>query len=899
MNEPRDDGDLEPLGIDWALGERLGGERAPDLRMAVRAKLAGGSVQSRPARSSRLLQAALMLLGLGAVLGVAFWPKQVPGPLPSAAPAAQEPQPVQVSSLADVVALPASTRAVEAIGVGDDVIEALTRLHELEVLIVREPWNESFGLGLKTMAPKDPAHVGNGAWRQFAKCTKLRRLELRGTVQVARLRSGYGAAVVAAIENLPLLEALSLRCLDTADEVLQRLPKLRGLRELDLSFNHGFTEAGIAALRQCTGLRKLSLQGCQQLHAPWLATLGELPELEILELGSIDGINWRSGMAEPDDAEGQQLRQQARGWADSLQAGVQDGALAGLAKAPRLRVLDISGGRWTAAGLAELGQCTTLRELNMSGGQEHGAGFVAGLPKELERLEVCGDFTDGFCAAVREHLTKLRHLCVAACYEITDRGLAELCAMPSLRVLDMRQMRGLTVASAAAIGKATQLEVLDVRHNDWVTARHVLQWRRQLPRLRKVESNFSAEELAAAAVLPSAANVSGREGIEALPVDTRNVEGVNLDDACLEALLRLVDLECLTLRVADGRDARYWSQTGLRRLAKLPDLRSLTIDGRIAREQEMGFEALHDLPALETLTLQRVVVGDGAFRALAGKASLRVLHVQGCRGFTGSGLAWLAQAPLLRVLSLRGCTTIQAEWLVPLVGIPSLEELDLSDIDKARLAVAVPMRLPEAGPGVTDNVLEAMVRAANLHTLQLGKASITGNGLRHLRGLAKLRVLRLDETAIEAEHLQWLPAGIEQLSLRECTNLRGAFGTVLASASPRLETLDLSGCQELDTSIGSLAALGSLRKLSLTSCNRGFSRQGLQQLRTLPALRELDLAYCTEFSADAVDDLVALTGLEQLSLAGWRSFDTAEWNRLRTMPKLRSLQGDKFWEKLR
>ena len=91
----------------------------------------------------------------------------------------------------------------------------------------------------------------------------------------------------------------------------------------------------------------------------------------------------------------------------------------------------------------------------------------------------------------------------------------------------------------------------------------------------------------------------------------------------------------------------------------------------------------------------------------------------------------------------------------------------------------------------------------------------------------------------------------------------------------------------------------SLRKLSLTSCNLGFSPKGLQQLRTLPSLRELDLSYCTEFTADAVDDLIALTGLEQLSLAGWKSFDTAEWKRLRAMSNLRSIQGDRFWEKLR
>jgi hypothetical protein len=42
--------------------------------------------------------------------------------------------------------------------------------------------------------------------------------------------------------------------------------------------------------------------------------------------------------------------------------------------------------------------------------------------------------------------------------------------MPSLRVLDMRQMRGLTVASIDTLLAAQHLEKLDVRHCESVTA---------------------------------------------------------------------------------------------------------------------------------------------------------------------------------------------------------------------------------------------------------------------------------------------------------------------------------------------------------------------------------------------------------------------------------------------
>jgi hypothetical protein len=114
------------------------------------------------------------------------------------------------------------------------------------------------------------------------------------------------------------------------------------------------------------------------------------------------------------------------------------------------------------------------------------------MPPGLERLEVCGEHADDFCRAVAEHLKNLRHLTIAACYQITDRGLAAVAAMPSLRVLDMRQMRGLTVACIDSLLAAKQLEDLDVRHCDFVTAKHVATLKRVLPKLRKIETSVEA-----------------------------------------------------------------------------------------------------------------------------------------------------------------------------------------------------------------------------------------------------------------------------------------------------------------------------------------------------------------------------------------------------------------------
>lgn len=507
-SRPQPTGDDRDPMLEWGLGEL--GREPVDLVAAVHSRVAAERPpHTRPARAARWLLAAGILLGSAVVLTLALWQpnstEQEAGPPPE--DGQQQPDPnrddaaqdrrkpleaYHVHTLADARAAPLDTRAVLASSVDDETVAALARLRNLEELTIREPSNETFGLGLKTVPVGLPNFVTNACWSTFAKFTKLRVLRLSGTSLIARIRTGHGDEVVHAVEHLPLLEELSLRMLDCDDAVLARLPGLRNLKRLNLDFNHGFTEAGIEALTRCEQLESLSLEGCQQLHGNWLGRLAALPRLQRLNLRSIDHLNWRAGTAEPapgKDPEGQELRRRATKVADSLNAGIHDGTLRSLAKATRLRVLRMSNGHWTATGLSALGQCATLRELEMFGGRESNHVFVQSLPVGLTRLTVCADFTDDFCDAVRHHLPNLRHLEIAACDKITDAGIAELLQMPALRVLDMRQMRGLTAAIVDDLAEARQLEALDLRHNDWLTAAHVARLRRALPGLKELQSN--------------------------------------------------------------------------------------------------------------------------------------------------------------------------------------------------------------------------------------------------------------------------------------------------------------------------------------------------------------------------------------------------------------------------
>jgi hypothetical protein len=874
--------DDDPI-LEWALGERLGGERPPDLREAVRRRLARGAGGST-APAARWFAAALVLLGLATVLGVAFWPDHGGESAPVAPPTVQELPAVQVTSLEAARALPLGTRAVEALGVGDAVIEALTRLRDLEVLIVREPCNESYGLSLKLAPPADPQHVTNASWRHFAKFTKLRKLVLSGTVLVARTGAGDGAAVVAALEPLPRLESLTMRCLDTSDEVVQRLPALRSLRELDLSFNHGFGQEGLQAVSRCTSLRRLSLRGCQQLWGQWMAScFGKLPELEDLDLGDIDGINWRSAMAEPDDAESRATRERWQTPFDRQNAGVHDLTLLEIADVKTLRRLDISGGRWTGRGLAALGSCTRLRELDISGGAESDPAFVASLPLGLQRLEVCADFTDALCSGICTYLHELRHLCLAGCDRITDRGVKHLCALSSLRELDLRQMRGLSESCVETLAAAKHLEALDLRHNDWLTIQHVRTLQRALPKLRSLLTNFTDEELAAAETLPDAVPVRSRAELDALPATVRNVVAADIDDMAMGGFRRLRALERLEIVAEWASPAmrrrippvRSITDAGLRELAGLPALRILKLGGEL-EVHGPGFDVLAKLPAIEELDVELMKVDDAAFAQLAAAPRLRAVRLSYAQGFGPRTLDALRLLPNLRVLSLLGCVHVEDHWLLPVVSLPQLEELYLDHIGSRTFFSGVGGPLPPADPGsgITARVVEAIGRGTRLESLGLAYADAAASGLRHLQGLPALRYLSLEGTSVRPADLQWLPPGIEWLTLRNCRNLDVGLGPALAAALPRLRILDLQSCENLGD-----------------DCLSG--------LREIRSLRNLDLSYCQRFTGAAIDGLVAFDALEEVTLRNWQHFGEAEWARVRAMPKLRRLDTNLGSERLR
>lgn len=464
------------------LRERAGVDATASLLRAVIERRSRGEVPDEPAEdpshaSARWLTAAAILLGAVVIAAVA-WLRDADLPKEATPLLDQEPEWREVSSLDEIARLPADTRAVHLMLADDAMVRTLLRCADLEFLRISVAEVCVYGLGLKLASTPMAPGVTDAAFESFAKFPKLRVLRLEGTWSVTGGRLGL-------LRRLEHLEELALSFIDVDDDVLTYLPSMQTLRTLDLSFNHGFRPAALRTVANCEHLRRLSLRGCQQLDGESLSMLVSLRELEELDLGLIDGINWRSDLL-PKDERQKRLWDRAQGFAKAKGRGVTDFALRAIARLPRLRVLDVSGAPCTAEGIGELSRAKSLRVLDLFGVHGEDEAFAQALPVQLTSLEVCGDLGDLFCRRLADRCVHLECLTIPACYPITDEGLAALCTLPELRRLDISQSRGLTAKCFDALARATQLEFLDIRHCDFVDRDFLTRLRTKLPTLKTV-----------------------------------------------------------------------------------------------------------------------------------------------------------------------------------------------------------------------------------------------------------------------------------------------------------------------------------------------------------------------------------------------------------------------------
>ncbi len=164
----------------------------------------------------------------------------------------------------------------------------------------------------------------------------------------------------------------------------------------------------------------------------------------------------------------------------------------------------------------------------------------------------------------------------------------------------------------------------------------------------------------------------------------------------------------------------------------------------------------------------------------------------------------------------------------------------LNDNDVAKIDPTLRInRLNLAGSHVTNASLDDVRLLATVNMLSIEGTQITNAGLGRLKGMTKLRSLRL-----------W-NRSLTDSALRQIKDLHN------------LESLDLEGTSVQGTTLAQLSELTALRTLILGPT---MEDAGLEALRSLPALQELDLRGCHHISDAGLAHLVGLKNLRILWL---------------------------------
>lgn len=400
-----EDRDEDPV-LDWALGEAIGSAPPPDLAQRVLARADAGEL---PAASPTAAAAPrhwpprlAALLGVAVVLGVfALQRPAVPGGAPQ-----EPPRPELVRNLADLRALPRSTRAIELRGLGDAAAALLPEFAAVEVVrFVRDDDDPLTDRGLAFL-------------QQLPRLTHLELLGGQAT-----------SAGLQGLRDLPALRALSVSSNALDDAALAALASHPQLRELRLIGCRGFGGEGLLAITRLRQLQVLELSGTLPLPAAALAALGGLEQLTTLHLASVGPIP--------------------------------GAALRDFGRLSRLEHLTLADAGLLSADLQPLAGLRRLRSLSLAGQRQLDATALLHLPVGLESLLLpeCQSLGAGAAALLRDRFPELLSLDLTACEWLDANGLQAVLQAPRLRMLKVDACRNAGGDCVDALVAAKSLQV--------------------------------------------------------------------------------------------------------------------------------------------------------------------------------------------------------------------------------------------------------------------------------------------------------------------------------------------------------------------------------------------------------------------------------------------------------
>jgi hypothetical protein len=355
-----------------------------------------------------------------------------------------------------------------------------------------------------------------------------------------------------------------------------------------------------------------------------------------------------------------------------------------------------------------------------------------------------------------------------------------------------------------------------------------------------------------------------------------NASGVDAQGQMTDAMLADVSrIEHVTALKLSG--SRSVTDAGVCHLARLPRLRHLDLSGTAITDR--GLEVLQSLPELQTVSLawtrvtdagvarlsscervsdvnlQGTSTGDGALRALAGKACLCQLKTG--NEVTDTGLALLHDIPIFKswhggdptigllsydagpnYLMLRGQFTDRG--MKELEGLNGLFALNL---DAAEL-------------GITAAGMAPLVGLPNLAWLAV---DATDDAMPHIARMPRLRFLGCQDTVAGDDGFVALSQSqsIEYIWGRRCHNLR-TRGFAALARMPALRGLSVSCKNVEDAGVAELPKFRALRELMPMD----VPDEGYRHIARCAALDSLILMYCRETSDVATEHIVRLQQLK-------------------------------------
>jgi hypothetical protein len=388
-----------------------------------------------------------------------------------------------------------------------------------------------------------------------------------------------------------------------------------------------------------------------------------------------------------------------------------------------------------------------------------------------------------------------------------------------------------------------------------------------------------------------------------------SVSGGNLvGDDDLEIISTLDHVTSLNL---DG--SKRLTDKGLQHLARMPQLRELTLGGNIS---DRGLEAVAHLRELrvfrmywqgnitddgaanlkfcnhlEEVDLLGCNVGDGAIAALTGKRNLRRFKTG--RNVTDDGLALLQQFPAFKTSPTEeprfGLMSFSAEPTDLLIDGPFTRK-GLESMSGLDGVVSLSFFWHTKQLGGDD--LQCLDALSNLVYLGCQDELCDDDAMRHIAALPKLRMLMGQGAVATNEGFRNLSRSqtIEYFWGRECPNFSGP-GFVALSRMPALKGLAVSCKLVDDAALASLPDFPALTELVPME----FSDDGFRHIGRSHGLEQLILMYCRDTTDVATSHLAGLPKLKKYH-AGYTLITDASLEMLSRIQSLEeiSFEGCKF-----